>query len=102
LRFVGDVAGDAERPAADALDILRAIVGVGGRRIDADDRGTLGCKRFGEAAADVGAGARDEGDFVFEFHPISHNVDARYINDTTSTTMGGTNDDGRDGHPYAH
>ncbi len=41
------------------------------------------------------AGSGEEGDFVFEFHSISHNVDARYINDTE-----GTNDDGRDGHPH--
>src|SRR5216684_979352 len=68
LTLVGDVAGYADRAAARALDVARAVGGIFRARIDADQRGALGCETLGNTAADIRAGPGDQCNFSFQSH----------------------------------
>ncbi len=68
LRLVGDVADDAERSAATGPDPVGALLGVVWYEIHADDSGALVGQAPGDTAADVRAGAGDDGDLSRELH----------------------------------
>ena len=68
LALIGDVAGHRRGAAARALDVARAVCGVFGARIDADERGALSRETLGDAAADIRAGSGDQRHFSAQLH----------------------------------
>src|SRR5262249_31186609 len=77
LGFLRHVTHHPKRLPTALLDVLGAPVGILWLDIDTDDLGTSVRHAHSNAAADIGTGASDEGDFTLELHGRSHSRSAR-------------------------
>src|SRR5207253_2480515 len=68
LGFVGHVTHDPKRLATALLDVIGAPVGILWLDINTDYFGTGVRHTHSNAAADIGTGASNEGNFTLEFH----------------------------------
>ena len=79
LGFVGHVTHDTKRLTTALLDVIGTPVGILRLDIDTDNPGTSLRHAHSNAAADIGTGASDEGNFTLELHGRSRSRGASHL-----------------------